>query len=90
MPRIKPYSLDHYYVGKGHRGIHVDHKDFEFRLEYNRHHPKRYGRSLTITTQDDCGGIEKPIQKVEILLGGKDINAIKRMIEVAESEMVNV
>jgi len=84
MPRIKSYSLDHYYVGRGHRGISVQHKDLDMVFEYNIH-PRKFGKTLTITTLDSDNS---PIGSVVIKLNGKNLNAIKRMIEVAEKEMV--
>ena len=81
MPRIKSINVDTYYAGKGNRVIHVPTSEFEFDYEYadNKTQLKKCGRTLRIRA--------KGRHTISIALGGREINTLKRILEIAEQEM---
>jgi len=81
MSKIKSVSTDVWYNGKGNRMIKVENTDFVFDYEYadNKTQLKKCGRTLKI--------IAKGRNIMQLALGGKEINTLKRILEVAEQEM---
>lgn len=85
MSRIKSESSDHVYVGQGNRVIIVPQSKYHFCYDYavNKNQNRKYGRRLII----ESNPFVKSEVKVRIELGGKELNAIKKMLALADKEM---